>query len=354
MASPKKFAAGFAGGLLLILAAFGAAFQLQLGVPTQSSEWCWQLNTRKQQLAEAAGTPKLLLVGGSSTLFGLKARDIQARTQIPAVNLGTHAALGADYILHLARKCTRPGDTVLLCLEYELYSDSSVDELFLDYLLSRDPGYFHSLPFSEQIQMGMAIPWKRLKQGLRSRGKVVRAEYRYPYDIACINESGDQIGATIERRPPGKPYLARLSECLVAGAPSDSRGLRAVASFVSWAKSHQVRVLATFPAICPRREYESAPAQQTLRAVESFYASLGVPLLGDAQEAMLDPELFFDTLYHLTEEGARERTRRLLIHLTPLLPTTSRHQGASGPTASAVKGRNTSGCLLSSSAPMSS
>lgn len=319
MASPKRFATGLLLGMILSMALFSLLFGLQLGVPTASSQWCWELNSRKQQLAANAGTPKLLLAGGSATLFGLSARQIQERTGTPTVNLGTHAALGAGYILHLTRQAARPGDTVLLSLEYELYHDAQTDELCFDYLFARDPGYFWSLPPLERLSCALYIPAKRLKQGLRNRGKAIQAEMKHPYDVRCLNAWGDQTGATPACRPPGKPYLARSCQELRAGLPPGSQGFQTVAAFAAWARAHQIRVLATFPALCPRAEYAGDPARQAFLTIEDFYASLEVPLLGSPEEAMLEPEFFFDTLYHLTEDGARERTDRLLPRLEPLL-----------------------------------
>ena len=98
------------------------AFCLNLGVPSGGSRWAYELNQQKRRAAEQAAPPRLLLVGGSATLFGLSAKEIQAQTGYHTINLATHAALGTAYILHLAEQVAKPGDTVLLVFEYELYT----------------------------------------------------------------------------------------------------------------------------------------------------------------------------------------------------------------------------------------
>ncbi len=320
MTSEKKFVVGFVLGLSLTLGLFYWVFRLQLGVPTSSSQWSWAINAKKRQLAEAAGSPKLLLVGGSSTLFGLSAQEIQAKTGVPTVNLGTHFALGSEYILHLTRKVARPGDTVLLAFEYEAYGDRFRDELFYDYLLARDPDYFNALPLYQRVQTAMFISSSRLQRGLRSRGKPFAPTYFFPYDIKQINEFGDFFGATQDLRPPGQPYLASASRILsIKGVSLNSSGFAILADFIRWARQNRISVLATFPSICHRQEYESPTARRVIHDIESFYASLGVPVVGTAEEAMLPPDLFFDTSYHATEKGAQERTKRLLTYLEPLL-----------------------------------
>jgi hypothetical protein len=322
MTSEKKFVVGFVTGLSLTLGVFYGVFLLQLGVPTSSSQWSWAINAKKRQLAEAAGSPKLLLVGGSSILFGLRAREIQAKTGVPTVNMGTHFALGSEYILHLARKVARPGDTVLLAFEYEAYADQFRDELFYDYLLARDPDYFNAMSLYQRVQTAMFISGSRLQRGLRRRGKPFAPAYFFPYDIKQINEFGDLFGATDDIRPAGHPYLASTSQILaVQGVSLKSRGFVILADFICWARQNRIRLLAAFPSICHRQEYESPTARRVIHDIEGFYASLGVPVVGTAEEAMLPPDLCFDTFYHSTEKGAQERTKRLLTYIEPMLKT---------------------------------
>ena len=330
MTSEKRFGVGFTIGLSLTLGLFYGLFLLQLGVPTSSSQWSWAINAKKYQLAEAAGSPKLLLVGGSSILFGLRAREIQAKTGVATVNMGTHYALGSEYILHLARKVARPGDTVLLAFEYEAYADPLRDELFYDYLLARDPHYFNAMPLYQRVQTAMFISGNRLQRGLRSRGKPFAPAYFFPYDIKQINEFGDLFGATDELRPPGQPYLASTSRILASqGVSLKSQGFAILADFIRWSRQKRIGVLATFPSICHRPEYESPTARGVIHDIESFYASWGVPVVGTAEESMLPPDMFFDTFYHSDEKGAQERTKRLLNYLEPILktPGTSRNPG---------------------------
>ena len=156
---------------------FGAtatAFYLTLGVPSELSRWAFEVNQKKRLLAFRAASPKLLLVGGSATLFGISAKEIQNQTGFRAINLGTHAALGAPYILREAQQVAKPGDIVLLAFEYELYNRGKVepawaDDLFLDYIVSRDPTFFHSLSLMEQWNVFMLTSNPTIVRGLKKR-----------------------------------------------------------------------------------------------------------------------------------------------------------------------------------------
>src|ERR1035437_2430394 len=132
------------GGFLLMFGLVAGAFWLNLGVPSPGSRWAFEVNQQKRRVADQTASPRLLLVGGSATLFGLSAKEIEAQTGWHTINLGTHAALGTTYILHLAEQTAGPGDTVLLVLEYELYTYGKLNgawvvNLLVDSIVSRDP-----------------------------------------------------------------------------------------------------------------------------------------------------------------------------------------------------------------------
>lgn len=329
MTVPLRFFVGLASGLAL---AFGIYFGLlywQLGAPTVNSLWSYDLNTRKQARAASIQQPELLIIGGSGALFGIKARLLESELGVPAVNLGTHAVLQTAYILGLARQAARPGDTVLLALEYELYENGNAamskwaDPLFIDFLLARDPAYFRSLPFGQKLDLAMRLPFDRLKRGIKDKLRPpkppVFTEYS-PYDTKSVDEYGDMTGATRARVPGYAPAELPTSGALARGLTKTRAGFTEVRQFIAWAKTNQVRVLATFPNLCDKPAYDSPAARQTAADITAFYQTNGVPVLGGLRDALLPRGDFFDTCYHLTDEAASARTRRLVPLLKPYFP----------------------------------
>jgi hypothetical protein len=320
-----KFFAAIASGFALVVGFYAAEFSLNLGVPTESSRWCFEIYGKKRLAAEEITSPKLLLVGGSGTLFGLNARQIQNKTGFPTINFGTHAALSTDYILHQARQVARPGDTVLLCLEYDLYGFGQTDpitasDVNVDYIVSRDPAYFFSLSLLEKWNVFMATSDQRLILGLKNRHRPQHRESNTVYDSKFINEWGDQTmhPKALQHSITNTPFMQEKS-ILADNLPEQRASLEIIASFCEWARTNHIRVLATFPNLLERPEYYLPPAKRTAKNITTFFAGLDVPVLGDYTEALLPPDQFFDTTYHLTDEAALARTQRLLKYLAPYL-----------------------------------
>jgi hypothetical protein len=328
MMVPRRFFVALPVGLLLVTILFFGLVRVQLGAPTSSSQWCFEMNRRKLESARRMAAPKLALVGGSGALFGLNARQLENDLGEPVINLGTHAALGVTYILDWVRPALTPGDTVLLCLEYELYDWSDDDkaawagDIYTDYLMARDPEYFRCLPWRDQAELSLSLPLSRLKHGLTARfsSRVPPAKsgkFTF-YDPALIDTHGDLSDHSRKRADVQARLAPERTEVLARGLSPGRGGFPAIHRFCRWAQDHRIRVLATFPNLLLREEYDSGPARATIQAIQQFYAAEGVPVLGSAQEAMLPRSDFLDTCYHLTSEAAQARTERLMVHLTQM------------------------------------
>jgi hypothetical protein len=325
MRVPLRFILALPCGVLVGIGFFIGLLYAQLGVPTESSRWIYEIIQKKEARAAAMTSPRLLVVAGSSALYGINAQRIEERTGYPTMNMAGHAGLGLDYLLYMTPKTARPGDTVLLAIEYELYSEDLGTDTRDDYVLARDPGYFRQLSWVEKIDMATRIPFKRIQKGLSNR---VRAEKppraHRPYDES-VDDNGDEVNNWAANRQPSSPSIQLVAENLIHGIPSTDRpGFNAVRDFVTWARGHQVTVLATFPNIIYHPEYDEPNAREAIKTIADFYASQGVPVIGTAREAMLPEDDFFDTLYHLTHEAALNRTDRLVPELEPYLKTSPR------------------------------
>ena len=330
MTVSRKFLAGLAAGFLLALGVTATAFCLNLGVPnTEISRWTFEINQKKQSLAEQTSAPKLLLVGGSATLFGISAKEIQEQTGYPTINFATHAALGTTYILHLVEQAAKPGDTVLLALEYELYNSGKMtpawaDALAVDYIVSRDPAWLRSLSLREQWSVFMLTSASRMVSGLKSRwGRTRPSGDPGIYSVRSINEQGDQINHSAAARPAKRDQIVQVKSTLGRGLPANPAGFPAIEAFVKWAQARNIRVLATFPNLCDQPEYHGTVAEQTVNTIRGFFSRLNVPVVGEYTDGALPADQFFDTMYHLTDEAAGARSQRLAGQLRPYLKTPS-------------------------------
>ena len=324
----RSFFICLAVGFLLPASTYLGLFYLQLGVPTAKWGWLHAIVDTKVKIAAAVKKPKLLVVAGSSALYGISAEEIERQTGFPTVNFGTNAGLGPAILLHLTRKVCRPGDIVLIAFEYEQYLSENLardttDELFMNYILGHDREYVLSLSLREQWKLALLTPRERLWNGLRAAFQKPQPDTITPAYIrdlvAAINSHGDQTNALPETRPEHCESRRFFCSIPANGFPPSPPGFQPIREFCEWAKSHHVRVLATFPNICHLPEYDQPAAKKMPAQFRAMFASVDVPVLGDISESMLPEEQMFDTYYHPLRSAALDRTRRLLVHLAPFL-----------------------------------
>jgi hypothetical protein len=218
----------------------------------------------------------------------------------------------------------RPGDTVLLILEYELYTPNQRSDVWLDYLIARDPPYFHSLSLIDQWDVFMLTPEDRLIRGLKGRINPRRYADHKPgggaYNADYIDEWGDQ---TFHPRSAASAQIERRPSRLAFAMPDPPAGFALILSFCHWAEEHHVRVLATFPNLLDQPELHTDIARRNSERIASFYKQLNVPVIGAYTDVLLPPDQFFDTVYHLTDVAALARTDRLAEKLKPFLSATN-------------------------------
>jgi len=164
----------------------------------------------KDQIMESTDSPRLVIVGGSSPLFGVSAEMMSSQLEIDTINYATHAGL-STYVLDRAKKRIRSGDTVLMILEYPnfwydhrlMFEKQTARE---DFILAYDREFFNTLSFIERLNM-VLVGALDLGTNIKSRIK----PYKQRYDAKNINEYGDEISNQYENRrldlmeKPGSP-----------------------------------------------------------------------------------------------------------------------------------------------------
>jgi hypothetical protein len=315
MECPKKFLCAIPIGLVAGLLIFMFAVRIQLGVPTASSAWVHEIIERKQRAAQSITAPKLVLLGGSSTLFGIKASVLEAELGTPVINGGLHAGLGMDFILREGKKMLKPGDTVILFPEYELLSFGEKNRrewaaiTYLDYMLSRNSNHYLTLPIADQIEIALMTPLDRIGMGLKNQWvqeKLSAASEYNTYDVVWLDDHGDMTGHDASRRPAlAEDRDQRICEPLIKGISLEEEGFDLISEFNQWAKANRVKVLAGFPSMVIRKEYDSNRIKTVEGTLRSFYLNQRIDVVGCLRDSLLSRNEFYDTIYHPTVESAQ-------------------------------------------------
>lgn len=319
-----RYLLGFLVGFIIMGIVWYRLAIFQLGTPTESSRWTQEIYIKKMARSNAITTPKLLVVGGSSTLFGISAKQIEDKTHVPTVNMGLHAGLGIEYLLYEARPAMKRGDTVLLSIEYELFTRDEVNDVFLDYIFARDPDYYRSRDLYKRLRYAFALDTDRMVEGCMNRLKhSVAIPEGTEYESATLNEHGDETNNRYEeslkhpcqkKQDEGKPCSVFLDHFSENDVP-----WKQMREFKQWCDKNGVRVLATFPNARYFPVYDTKASQERFAQLVEAYHRLGIPTVGTPKDFIYDRSYFYDTVYHLNDRGVPMRTEKTIELLEPFI-----------------------------------
>lgn len=82
----------------------------------------YALNLKYNNLKETK-SPKIIILAGSSSGFGINTEIIEEKTNMPVVNMGLHASFGTRFNTEISKVNIEKGDIVVLAHEYERILD---------------------------------------------------------------------------------------------------------------------------------------------------------------------------------------------------------------------------------------
>jgi hypothetical protein len=257
-------------------------------------------------------SPRIILMGGSNVSFGIDAELMQRMLGIPVINDGLHAGLGVVPLRELL-DYLRPGDVVILSLEYHFFSNRDVmdgDLAFLSDWIEYSP---------KRIQY-LSHPWQRAPAlyATMLQRKVNREVNTYMFGGSLdevrnvfigtkYNVNGDFIGhleqaSTPRRKISFEPYpVSTVQDEIFIFLEQFHRTAREKGAEV----------------------YFEAPASRKTNCDETGEVSMSnffklleerltIPVLTPLEQVCMPDKYFFDTAYHLNAKGRQLRTQRLI------------------------------------------
>lgn len=288
----------------------------------------------KRRLAEETVSPRWLIVGGSSAWFGFESGLLAEAVGQPVVNLGAHADVPLWFQLGQAEGLARRGDTVLLAAELVHYWRSGPATFGASSLGTLAPDAWAKASLRQRWQLLGAIPPsyvvarliakmgaretfegatpEELMANLRARwAGTFTGEVPGYYNYLEIDPHGDfsRTRSPAEHRREDYGLSTRHK-----WAPGVWRDLTEVAGRL---RVRGVNCVYTWPPF-ERHEgndFDAPAARENLKAIRERLGVAGWREIGEVDDAIFDPAYFYDTGFHLTTEGARRRTLRLVERL---------------------------------------
>ena len=247
---------------------------------------------------------KIVIIGGSSGAFGFNSRLIHEAFDLPVVNTCTHAMIGLRMQFETYKDMLRDGDIVILSPEYggekeRLYGGYNL----LRILSSHLPEAYRKLSLRQWLFIYKFIGIHNLGT---SRHKDVE-EYDDVYSANALNEFGD-----IEWERKHKGFIKNYN---ISGV-MDGELIDYYKYIRDYAKSKGIKLVFLPPPLM-KSNFKSCVKQ--IDSLAFCLKENGVPWQSPPSKYSFEDSLFFDTPYHMTQEGANIRTKAIIEDLHRLL-----------------------------------
>lgn len=313
---------------------------LFLPSPISAEYWVRELIVIKRMLAHSIPSPRLIFLGGSSTLFDIDASQVEEMTGLRAMNMGVHAGMRLEQVLLVGEDVVGRGDILVLAMESGYYSCDQ--EPWIDWqvrnALAWDRSYFDNLPLVTRIaaifsagspMLGVAILTSRVGSIVFPEAYAKRVQALAPIEVIWERYRSGKLRPSNfaysaynidDRGDIQKNIGAKYGGFGVAeNEPSNicPHALSIFADFVARMKDKGVRVLFSHTPYL----IEGPPAFGWQEAEATFsrqIGSTGATILDRREDLFLPREYFFDTELHLNHIGRCERTKIMIADLRKL------------------------------------
>lgn len=268
--------------------------------------------------------PRLILLGGSSGLYGISMEQVARELDVPAVNYAVHAGVLLDYILQRVQSHLRLGDIILFVPEYEYYHDRKETDLHVNFVLGNDPSYLRRIPITTSLRYFLGARADTLMNSVRRLipSERVAFERSLSFSRERLNAHGDFVINDVANRVEAEERAVNSATALPSLSiplTVNEKAWGQIEAFVNDCTGRGVTVIAMFPPTIDFPDYHTPEARERMRDLVANWESLGVPVIGAPQDSMYPASKFYNTIYHLNSDGAAENTRKLIEQLRPYL-----------------------------------
>lgn len=261
----------------------------------------------KTERLRSIDEPKLILVGNSNLAFGVDSQRIQEALGMPVVNMGLHGGLGNAFLENMGKLDISEGDIVVVChSDYD--DDGTIPDPALAWItVEMHPEFWKLIPAKAIPGMLKAYPsylYSSAVRFLTGSPKNV-PETGTSYSRAGFNAFGDVCvrGEDSFVFTEGSVVVPQVGEETAARLNELNRYILSRGATM---------VVAGYPI----GSGEFTPAEAEFDAFEAqLREALDCPVISRFADYFIPYSCFYDTVFHLNDEGVKLRTGQLIADL---------------------------------------
>lgn len=267
------------------------------------------------QLEKWKDQNKIVIIGGSSSAYGIDSERISEEFSLPVVNTSVAMGIESEFQVHSIRKYLTQGDIVLGFHEYEYYFGNDRGDDFINTTLFYYPQMFFDFTFQQKfrwIKSSIRLSSDYYRNRLFNFQKRSKTQTTLKqYSRRAYNSYGDNIYLLEEENSIyEKDSLNRYEKLILNDKSPSEEYFDMMKEFNHYCKENSITFIMGYPPL-ERSQYDAAFSE----VITDFKKKTQIEFLGTIEDNLFEAELFYDTSYHLIGKGRNIRTNRLIEDL---------------------------------------
>ncbi len=264
----------------------------------------------KQSLLNNTPSPRLIIVGGSGSSFGIDSSILQRKTKLHTINTGMYAGYGMRFLDETVSPHVRADDVIIIIPEYEILHQPPWGDgyTFLETALESPSSIQYMGNYHSIVNMIRAFPiWWKDKAMVAYRNLFGDPGDHPIYRFTNIQLSGDLV-ALEQQGSVLTEEGVRLASIEFVRPHANHDSLAILKEFVSKAEMAGATVFLSWAPLSDRTydvNKESVESRKK-EMLESFDPKI---FLGTPEQFIYPTNYFYDALTHLNDRGREARTK---------------------------------------------
>ncbi len=290
----------------------------------------------RQFLLENTPSPRIILQAGSNVQHGINPLTIEQTFGLPTISVADTATVPLSHKIYLLLRYIKPGDIVVLPLEWQYYSEqSTLAKPYLKLILDdRAAHYYHALPFYEKLQVVFFdLPLNAIMSRLRDGNKNIVElgkedntanifrEY-LGYNLGSRGDFLDDKSKPTDQSPEDYHCDGFIfSEQINNGWKLSTQFLKNI-QLLRKLKNRGANIIFMPPTVVGKECYSTSLTPQYsdfFASITSHLQSNNFIFLGQPKQNSYDKKYFRDTPYHLNIAGQKLHTQKVIGNLSSLI-----------------------------------
>ena len=266
----------------------------------------------KHELLSMAPSPRLILIGDSNVVLGIRSEIIDNTTDYYPINMGLGVSRGLEFMLEEVKGNILPGDIVVISIIFNHFWEDRTRSRILEVLVNRSENisFIH-----EPLSLITFIP-EAIKNSTQEVFHLLFTDsisQSRTYSPSAFNIYGDVVTHRYIDPSTNRDHFTINVITPREGYPE--RAINLINSFNDYCNEIGATVCFSYPPI-PRYILDNDRYSAAIDSLDSILEhELSLIMLNKPKDMTFQTQYFLDTAYHLTWEGAELRTYLLLNEL---------------------------------------